>query len=106
MPFPVQAKAFSASNTFRDFGKRCDFRAAHHASRIRIFYAPVAIFARNSSLVLNFLRAAVSVSIASMGFKSTILQRSLRMASRFLAGKSFFSFARASGLSSIKSAAR
>ena len=54
-------------------------------------YVPTDILANNSSLVLCFLSAAVSVSIASMGFKSTIVRRSLRMASRFFAGNNFSS---------------
>jgi galactokinase/mevalonate kinase-like predicted kinase len=42
---------------------------------------PLSSLARSSSLVLCFLRAAVRVSIASMGFKSTIIRRSFRTAS-------------------------
>src|SRR5438876_12104496 len=48
-------------------------------------------FDNNSSLALCFLSAAMRVSIASTGFKSTIVRRSLRMASMCLPGKSFSS---------------
>ncbi len=45
----------------------------------------------SSSFVLNFFKAFRSVSMASTGFRSTIMRRSLRMASRCFTGKSFSS---------------
>ncbi len=54
-------------------------------------YDPLSSLASNSSFVLCFLSAATRVSIASIGFKSTIVRRNLRTASSCLAGKSFSS---------------
>src|SRR5437870_550059 len=56
-------------------------------SRREGFWPGHTSFDSNSSLVLCFLGAAMSVSIASIGFRSTMVRRSLRMASMCLAGK-------------------